>query len=149
MTPVTLGGHTGPVTGVAISEDSSTVYSCSKDNSLIKWDVETGTRTFLMKPWVPKKGSGGHCHEGELLTVAVSHDSKFVVTGGRDKKIRVLDPRSNSEVRTLDGHRGAVTALSFRKGSSALFSASEDRCLKQWDLNSMCYVDTLFGHQVC
>lgn len=113
------------------------------------WDVETTSKRFLVKPWVPNKETGGHCHDGELLAVAVSNDSKYVVAGGRDKKIRVFDPRTNAVIKVFEGHRGAITALSFRKGTNTLFSASEDRCLKQWDLNSMCYLDTLFGHQVC
>ena len=137
------------MTGVAISDDSSIVYSCSKDNSLVMWDVETSSKRFLVKPWVPSKDSGRHSHDGELLAIAASSDSKYVVTGGRDKKIKVFDTRMNSEAKILEGHRGAITALSFRKGTNTLFSASEDRCLKQWDLNSMCYLDTLFGHQVC
>ena len=149
LTSIPLGGHKGPVTGVAISDDSSSVYSCSKDNALIMWDVETTSKRFLVKPWVPNKETGGHCHDGELLAVAVSNDSKYVVAGGRDKKIRVFDPRTNAVIKVFEGHRGAITALSFRKGTNTLFSASEDRCLKQWDLNSMCYLDTLFGHQVC
>ena len=50
--------------------------------------------------------------------------------------------------RSLQGHRDAVTCLSFRRDSYSLFSGSLDRCLKHWDLNEMGYLETMFGHQV-
>ncbi len=44
-------------------------------------------------------------------------------------------------------HRDGVTSLAFRKGSNQLFSASQDRCVKVWNVDQMSYMDTLFGHQ--
>jgi ribosomal RNA-processing protein 9 len=142
---LTFSGHKGPVTSVAVSSDSSIIFSGSKDNSLIQWDTETGQRVLLKNPWVA--GDEKQSHEGEVLAVAVSSDSKFVVCGGRDSYVRVYDTRANSEVKVFKGHRGAVTSLAFKKDSHTLFSGSEDRCLKQWDLNEMGYLETLFGHQ--
>jgi ribosomal RNA-processing protein 9 len=140
------------VTSVAMPSDESAVYSGSKDNAVLCWDVETGTRrSTLRRPWTHRDGAGKPALAGEVLAVAVSPDGRFVVSGGRDNVVRVYDPRqAAAEVRALTGHRDAVTALCFRggEGSLALVSGSLDRTLKHWDLaGDMGYVETLFGHQ--
>jgi len=40
-----------------------------------------------------------------------------------------------------------VTCLAFRRGSHQLFSGSHDRTVKIWNLDELCYIDSLFGHQ--
>lgn len=142
-----LGGHKGAVTGVALSADSSTVFSCSKDNSLISWDAETGAKTFLKPMWTQGGDGALKSHDGELLAVACTSDPRFVACAGRDSMVRVFDVRSGTQIKALAGHRGAVTCLAFQKNTNTLFSGSEDRCVKQWDLNEMGYLETLFGHQ--
>lgn len=37
--------------------------------------------------------------------------------------------------------------LAFRHNSRQMFSTSEDKTVKHWNLDDMCYVETLFGHQ--
>jgi ribosomal RNA-processing protein 9 len=102
--------------------------------------------TVLKAPW--SKVDAYQSHDSEVLAVALSTDGKYLVSGGRDCRIRVFDCRINAEVKVFQGHRGAVTSLAFKKDSSILFSAGEDRCIKQWDLDEMGYLETLFGHQV-
>ncbi len=48
---------------------------------------------------------------------------------------------------SFKGHRDTVSALAFRRGSHQLFSGSHDRTIKVWNLDEMCYIETLFGHQ--
>jgi len=142
-------GHKGSLTCVAITKDEGAVYSGSKDNSVLKWDIETGTKQVLKERWNPKQQSGQNSSSGEILSVAVTHDDRFAVSAGRDNVIRVFDSRLKyAEVRALSGHRDAVTSLAFRMDTYTLFSGSLDRCLKHWDLNDMAYIETLFGHQV-
>lgn len=143
-------GHKGSLTCVAITKDETAVYSGSKDNSVLKWDLETGAKQVLKEKWNAKQNISGHnSSSGEILAVAVSHDDRFAVSAGRDNVIRVFDSRLKyAEVRALSGHRDAVTSLAFRMDSYTLFSGSLDRCLKHWDLNDMAYIETLFGHQV-
>ena len=40
-------------------------------------------------------------------------------------------------------------AIAFRLGTSQLYSSSFDRTLKVFDLATLSYVETLFGHQDC
>lgn len=153
-------GHKLSVTAVALSADDRLVYSVSKDGSIMMLDVETGKREKfgvvnesgrLKKdqhtgaPWVAP--AARQSSKGALLAVALSGDGKYLAVGGGDKKIHVWDARSRAYIRGLPGHKDTVTALSFREGSSQLFSGSMDRSVKLWSLEDMTYMDTLFGHQ--
>lgn len=146
----TLAGHQLAVTCVALSTDDCTVYSGSKDNSVIRWDTETGAKTFIKHKWSRKTHKDSQSHEGEVLSVAISSDMRYLASGGRDNLIRIYDTRLSgdcSEVQSFCGHRDAVTSLTFQKDTYSLFSGSADRCIKHWDLNEMGYLETLFGHQ--
>ena len=92
-----------------------------------------------------RTGDGGHT--GDVLATAVSSDGRHLVTGGRDRLIRVWDTRTSSVVRSLRAHGGAVTSLAFRKGTNTMFSGSLDRTVKVWNMDNLSYLDTLYGHQ--
>eukprot|EP00428_Durinskia_dybowskii_P073827 CAMPEP_0170402294 /NCGR_PEP_ID=MMETSP0117_2-20130122/25482_1 /TAXON_ID=400756 /ORGANISM="Durinskia baltica, Strain CSIRO CS-38" /LENGTH=491 /DNA_ID=CAMNT_0010659155 /DNA_START=52 /DNA_END=1527 /DNA_ORIENTATION=+ len=141
-----LSGHQGTVTCVALTKDECSVVSGSKDNSVIKWDVETGSKCELRPRW--NKESEFQSCKGEVLSVAVTHDGRYIASGGRDNSVRIYDSRQKySEIKELKGHRDAVTSLCFRMDSYTLFSGSLDRCIKHWDINEMAYIETMFGHQ--
>jgi ribosomal RNA-processing protein 9 len=149
-TSITLCGHKASVTCVCLSSTENYIFSGSKDNSIVSWDTETGKKIRCFREaWSRRECGQKQSHEGEVLSIAISTDERYLVSGCKDGLLRVYDVRTpESLVRTLSGHRGAITSLSFRKDSSALFSGSADRCVKHWDLNEMGYIETLFGHQV-
>lgn len=109
--------------------------------------------------------SPGQGHTGEIWTMSLSSDGKFLATGGKDQRICIwaLPSRSKTEqqradaqqpgsqqsrfLKALGGHRDSITALGFRQGSQDLFSASNDRTLKLFDVSQLSYVETFFGHQ--
>eukprot|EP00953_Heterococcus_sp_UTEX-ZZ885_P033026 17209-Heterococcus_DN1.PRE.3 len=144
-------GHKLAVTCVALTGDDSTAFSGSKDNSVLKWDVETGHRTQLCARWSKKLPGGAkntvQAHSNEVLAVTVSTDGRYLVAGGRDKLVRVWDCRTDEMIETFTGHRDAVSCLAFRHNSYSLYSGSFDRCIKHWSLAEMSYLETLFGHQ--
>jgi len=139
-------GHKLSPTCLAMTSDDTTVFSGSKDNSIIRWDVETGQKQFLRPMWSPST-NGKKSHHGEILAVAVSSDGKFLAAGGRDRLVRIYDTRSNKQLEAFPGHKDAVSALAFRIDSHSLYSASHDRCVNHWNIDEMGYVETLFGHQ--
>lgn len=146
----TMSGHNGPVTCVVLSNCGSICFSASKDNSVIKWELSTNTKTILRRSWSRKSDPVMQSCESEVLALAISSDDRFLVSGGRDKIIRVFDGKANyAQVHELKGHKDSVTSLCFQRGTYSLFSGSADRSLKHWDLAEMGYIETLFGHQDC
>jgi ribosomal RNA-processing protein 9 len=161
----------GTVTSVATC--APWAYTVDKNMGLAKWRIQE----LPENQWQPKKGkrkqkkptpppkrkpeqvayvrgdkskakdTGYQGHTDDILTVAASQDGKFVVTGGKDRKIIVWDTETLKPLRVFSHHRDAVTGLSFRRGTNQLFSSSKDRTIKTWSLNELAYVETLFGHQ--
>eukprot|EP00571_Detonula_confervacea_P005383 CAMPEP_0172314788 /NCGR_PEP_ID=MMETSP1058-20130122/23336_1 /TAXON_ID=83371 /ORGANISM="Detonula confervacea, Strain CCMP 353" /LENGTH=538 /DNA_ID=CAMNT_0013028735 /DNA_START=94 /DNA_END=1710 /DNA_ORIENTATION=- len=148
-------GHDLTPTCVSLSQDGHTAYSGAKDGSLIMWNVEEGRKMSCVLPAV-KHGSNNHDHRNqrEILSIATSDDDRYMAVGGRDNCVRIFDIRTlgkssnaSSPITTLEGHKKAVTALAFRSRTLDLYSGSEDRCIRRYDLNAMTYVETLYGHQ--
>ncbi|KAJ0395973.1 hypothetical protein P43SY_008989 [Pythium insidiosum] len=143
-----LRGHKLSPTSVCLSDDGKTAFSASKDGAILRWDLATQQKTRLELP-KDDVSTAKTDHERCVLALALSSDGKFLASGGRDKLLRVWDAAAAAPrlLETFQGHRDAVSALSFRQRSHMLFSGSLDRCIKHWNLTEMGYVETLFGHQ--
>ncbi|PVH78048.1 WD40 repeat-like protein [Cadophora sp. DSE1049] len=148
-------------------------YTVTKDLGLSKWRIQD----LPSQQWLPKKGkrkskkphpppkrkpeqvlfvrgdrreSKNNAYQGHvdtILTVAASQNGKFVVTGGKDRRIVVWDAATLKCLRVFSQHRDSVCGLAFRRGTNQLYSASKDRTIKIWSLDELAYVETLFGHQ--
>jgi ribosomal RNA-processing protein 9 len=159
----------GAITSVATCPPFA--YTVSKDMFLVKWQIqELPSNQFLQKkkkskrPVPPprrkptqlafvrgdRKKSKDNTYQGhvsDILTVAASQDGKYVVTGGRDRRIIIWDASNLTPLRVFTQHRDAVTGLAFRRGTNQLYSSSKDRTIKVWSLDELAYIETLFGHQ--
>jgi ribosomal RNA-processing protein 9 len=147
-------------------------YTVTKDLCLIKWKIQelpkdqwvSKSKKKRSKPPPPPKrkpeqvafvrgdrrmakDNSYQGHVDSILTVAASQDGKFVVSGGKDRRIIVWDANTLKPLRVFTQHRDAVTGLAFRRGTNQLFSSSKDRTIKVWSLDELAYVETLFGHQ--
>lgn len=128
--------------------DGKTAFTAAKDGSILRWDLARQQKTRLVLPADDVAASAAKTDKDKcVLALAVSSDGKFLASGGHDKLVRVWDVETNELQESFSGHRDAVTALTFRQRSHALFSGSLDRSIKHWNLTEMGYVETLFGHQ--
>lgn len=149
-------GHDLTPTCVALSHDGHAAFSGAKDGSLIMWNVEEGRKTSTVLPIVKHFGDGmtaENRNRKEILALAASDDGRYLAAAGRDNCVRVFDIRTlgktsaPSPVASFEGHKQAVTVLAFRPRALDLYSGSDDRCIRRHDLDSMTYVETLYGHQ--
>ena len=122
------------------------VYTVSKDQYLMKWELpsadrfetwkdendEGRTRSTRQRPKLLKsvrkaQGDGSSAqrygHTGQVLAVAASPDGTYVATGGADNKLIVWSAATLKPLRTFTVHRDAVTALSFSPKASVQVSA--------------------------
>ncbi|CAG8951365.1 hypothetical protein HYFRA_00007276 [Hymenoscyphus fraxineus] len=164
-----------PVTGITTCPPYA--YTVSKDITLVKWRIQDlpanqfpqkkkkkKSKSKAQKPPPPprrkptrlllvrgdKKKAKDNSYQGHvdiILTVAASQDGKYVVTGGRDRRIIVWEAETLTPLRVFTQHRDSVTGLAFRRGTNQLYSSSKDRTIKVWSLDELAYIETLFGHQ--
>jgi WD40 repeat protein len=120
-------GHYEPIYCLALSSDGKYLVSGGKDRTVRVWDPNAATNTSAMVTALKQKGK----------------DDGSATNGSSG--LSLLGPGLNID--NFVGHKDSITALSFRKNSHTLYSASSDRCIKVWSLDEMSYNDTLFGHQ--
>lgn len=94
-----------------------------------------------------------HGHTDEIYSLSISSDGKRLASGGKDRRVGVWDVSSGTRsqgckwVAGLKGHKDTISAVAFRQGTQQVYTASFDRTLKIYDVASLSYVETLFGHQ--
>lgn len=147
-------GHRLSVTGAAASENGHHLFTCSKDGSVIHWDLRTGKQKTTFAKVAPK-GKGKQRarqedidgHSDELWALSLSSDGKYLATGGKDRRVGVWDVEKGAWLKGFRGHKDSISGLAFRKGSSQLYSASHDRSVRLFDISVLGFVEQLFGHQ--
>jgi WD40 repeat protein len=65
-------------------------------------------------------------HSGYVYSVCFSKDDKLVVSGSKDKTLRLWDVASGKCVKTLEGHSDPVTSVCFSKDDKLVVSGSDD-----------------------
>jgi ribosomal RNA-processing protein 9 len=90
-------------------------------------------------------------HTDQVICLAVSSDNQFLASGGKDKIINIWSVQDNKLLHTFkQQHKDTITGMSFRKGqNNQLYTVSNDRTVKVWNVDEMSYIETLFGHQDC
>ena len=76
-----LKGHSHYVQDVTISSDGQFALSGSWDGSLRLWDLNTGSTT--------RRFAGADQHKKDVLSVAFSPENRQIVSGSRDKTIKL------------------------------------------------------------
>jgi WD40 repeat protein/serine/threonine protein kinase len=72
-------------------------------------------------------------HEALVLCVQFSPDGSKVATASQDGTVRLWDPITGMESRTLRGHHGFVKSVCFSGDSRLLFTVDSNEEMKVWD----------------
>ncbi|VDM44713.1 unnamed protein product [Toxocara canis] len=87
-------------------------------------------------------------HEGEIYAAKFSPDGTCIATGGFDMKIFLWNVYGNCEnFSVLKGHIGAVMDVHFSTDSGYLFSASTDKTVRVWDMETGTCVRKFKSHK--
>jgi WD40 repeat protein len=82
-------------------------------------------------------------HEGTVLSMAFSRDSRKVVTACEDGKLRVYSVGDWKLLETLTGHRGPVHRAEFSPNGKWIASAGEDQTMRVWSAEDGTLLQTL------
>jgi len=135
-----LNGHGQAVSDGALSAacgGDKYAISASWDKHLKLWDLEKGScvRTF-------------QGHSSDVNSVAFSSDSRQVVSGSRDKTIRVWNTRGECKfISSQNGHDDWVSCVRFSPSRTpTMISTSWDRTVRVWSLTTWEVKTTFTGH---
>ena len=103
----------------------------STDNSARRWDLQTGKEIWDARVVC----------EREVRAVAVSSDSRWVITGGGDRDHNDRGELKACEVetgmmKTFEGHSDIVTCIDVSVNNKLLASGSFDHTARIWDLKT-------------
>jgi WD40 repeat protein len=110
---------------LAVSPRGDAAFLGASDGTTTVYDLESRDETGVVL--------GGH-HDS-ILAIAVTPDGKRVVTGGRDRAVRIWDVGTGKEAVQPSQHRDCVRSVAYLSERRAA-SVSSDGQLRIWDLEA-------------
>lgn len=154
----TLIGHLDWVRRVYPSEDGRWLASCSNDQTARVWDIQKGdskmefrghehvVECVIFLPVVSYPFISEWFEDSIKISKEQSVPGQFIITGSRDKTIKVWDVTSGQLLSTLVGHDNWVRGLVVHPNGKYLVSVSDDKTMKIWDLKTGRCVKTIEAH---
>lgn len=118
-----LRGHGGPVRTLAISADGASAISGSFDTSVIRWSLEKGAASEVLR-----------FHDGAVNAVVLLRDGR-AVSSGEDARIAIWKSGATVPIAVLTGHKAPVVSLAVSPDGATLASASWDHTARLWPLS--------------
>ncbi|KAG6900375.1 hypothetical protein C0993_011725 [Termitomyces sp. T159_Od127] len=150
-------GHKDSVYSVAFTPDGRGLVSGSLDKTLKYWDVSglmpgvkgrkegaNGGPVNGPGAVVRKEGEkGSPCtmnflgHKDYVLSVAVSHDGQWVVSGSKDRGVQFWDSRSADVQCMIQGHKNSVISIDLSPAGNILATGSGDWQARIWSYTTI------------
>ncbi|XP_006458820.1 hypothetical protein AGABI2DRAFT_213207 [Agaricus bisporus var. bisporus H97] len=142
-----LKGHSDSVYSVAFTPDWKGLVSGSLDKTLKYWNVEALGRRQRRRPMmngIYETGydEGNRCtmnftgHKDYVLSVAASHDGRWVVSGSKDRGVQFWDAKNAVVQCMLQGHKNSVNSIDLSPAGS-LATGSGDWQARIWSYSSV------------
>lgn len=119
----TLKGHTEAVVDLAWRADSNVLASCAEDGQIILWEMTNGNQ---VKKWA--------AHGEGAQSVDFAPDGR-IVSGGRDKKVKIWKVDGNLE-REIVASTDIVMSVAFSQDSKRVFSGDYTGNISVWEAAS-------------
>ncbi len=120
---------------VAFSSDGKTFYSGAADQTIIRWDIETGK---ILHQYIG--------HEGAVMDIELLDGDKHFLTASTDNTIKLWDAESGEIIRVYEGHTGWVWDIALSLNEKTFLTASADKSLILWDLETGDEIRRFVGH---
>jgi serine/threonine protein kinase/class 3 adenylate cyclase len=75
-------------------------------------------------------------HTQSVSSVAFSPDGRMVVTGSRDRSVRLWEMGTGRQVQIMKGHVDAISSVAFSPDGRVVVSSSLDKTIRMWDPGS-------------
>ncbi|TFY51746.1 hypothetical protein EVG20_g10857 [Dentipellis fragilis] len=81
-----------------------------------------------------------------VMSAAFSSDGKWIVSGSRDKTVRIWSVDSGTELQRMDGHTDSVASVAFSSDGKWIVSGSYDKTVRVWSADSGTKLKRMDGH---
>ncbi|XP_015784337.1 lissencephaly-1 homolog [Tetranychus urticae] len=158
----TYAGHRDWVRMVRVNKDGTLIASCSKDHTIIIWNTSvnehklgTNEHKVVLKDhdhtveciaWAPESAFTIVCEAAGNDNSRNNRTGPFLVSGSRDKTIRVWDVTIGICLFTLIGHDNWVRGVVWHPGGKYIISSSDDKTVRVWDIVNKRCSKTLEAH---
>lgn len=152
----TYTGHRDWVRIVTVSPDGLLLASCSNDQTIRVWVASTKECKSELRghehvvecvAWAPDTALPHVAEAVGLEKKAGGQPGPFIISGSRDKTIKLWDALSGLCLMTLVGHDNWVRAVLFHPGGGKrILSCSDDKTLRVWDYKNQRCEKTLEAH---
>jgi len=154
-----LKGHKDSVYSVAFTPDGTGIVSGSLDKTMKHWDIGPLLRhPHRLQPLsqatgmiptnqMPGKKDGGEkgslCtvgfvgHKDYVLSVAVSPEGSWVVSGSKDRGVQFWDPKTAQTQLMLQGHKNSVISIDLSPAGGLLATGSGDWQARVWSYTTI------------
>lgn len=141
----TLEGHTDAVVTVAMSEECGLAISGSHDSTLRVWELNSWRLLRTLKA-IASVDSVALSRDGRLA--AYSTRERCFIPGEGSYAIvpRIEDAETGKTIRCFAGQRARVNAVTLTSDSQFMFTASEDRKVRIFKVDSGLQIGTLTDH---
>jgi WD40 repeat protein len=120
-------GHTEGVSGVIHLPGGQRMMTCSSDDSLRIWDLQSGTQI----------GNDWRDGESDVNTIVLSLDGKKVASGSVDGAVRLWDVDTGKVIARLVGHHNQISSVCWnRDGGRVVSGTYGDGTARVWGVES-------------
>lgn len=126
----TLHGHRDSVYSVAFSPDGAFLVSASLDKTLKVWNAQgwrAEPRTVNAACLSTLQG-----HKDYVLSVDVTPDGAWIVSGSKDRGVQFWDPKSAKAQFMLQGHKNSVISVAVSPTGGQIATGSGDWTARIW-----------------
>lgn len=95
--------HNQPITCLTIANDSLSLYTASKDCTIVKWSLTDFKRIATIKRVDKKASRDTKGHKTVVQSLSISSDGKFLASGDLDNQIHIWDPNTLKWIHTFRG----------------------------------------------
>jgi WD40 repeat protein len=145
----TISTISAKVGATAISPDGQLLI-LSEDARLYVWHTPTDEAQRTLHRWEGAFGSGREGppveHSGPIASLAFSRDGRHIVSGSRDRTIKLWHTETGNLLQTFQGHSDTVVTLAFSPNGRHFISGGFDKTIKVWEVATSKLLHSIEGH---
>ncbi|KAF0030477.1 hypothetical protein F2P81_017208 [Scophthalmus maximus] len=152
----TFTGHREWVRMVRPNQDGTLIASCSNDQTVRVWVVASKECKAELREhehvvecisWAPESAHPTIQDATGSETKKSGKPGPFLLSGSRDKTIKMWDVSIGMCLMTLVGHDNWVRGILFHPGGKFIVSCADDKTLRIWDYKNKRCMKTLGAHE--